>query len=341
MRTYSLSNLKMKGFFYMPDFVSNQSTFLQQQLDEWIKEYKKYTEQGATADYIPALKKANQHHLGICMLSSAGTCLKSGDSEHRFTLQSISKVLSFIYACKEKGIPFVLEYVDVEPTGDAFNSIFRLELSHPGRPFNPMINAGAITVASLLPGKSPSQKIDSVLEFIGNMTGRKPELNEEVFCSEWKTAYRNRSLAYWLKETGYLLCEVEEAMEAYLKLCSIELTVFELAKIGLILAEDGIHPSSGEQLFSSEIASLTKTLMFTCGMYDYSGRFAAFVGIPAKSGVSGGILAAIPPSTRISDKQPHSWGIGLYGPAIDKHGNSIAGLHLLQRLSREWNLRII
>jgi len=314
---------------------------MQEQLDEWVLQYKSYTKNGATASYIPALKKANQNDLGICLLSSEGTFLISGDSENRFTLQSISKVISFIHACTSRSISTVLEYVDVEPTGDAFNSIFRLELSHPGRPFNPMINAGAITIASLLPGESPSEKIESLLLFIEKAIGRKPGINEDVFLSEWKTANRNRSLAYWLKETGYLLGDVEEAIEVYLKLCSIELNISELAQIGLILAQDGIHPFSKEAIFSPEVASLTKTLMYTCGMYDYSGRFAAFVGIPAKSGVSGGIMAAIPPNARVSDESSKCWGIGLYGPAIDKHGNSTAGVMLLKHLSKEWNLRVL
>ncbi len=314
---------------------------MQKQLDEWVIEYKKYTASGATASYIPALQKADPDALGICLMASDGTTLESGDTTQSFTLQSISKVISFIYACETKGIDHVLEYVNVEPTGDAFNSIFRLELSHPGRPFNPMINAGAITVASLLPGETPAEKVEALLGFIEKMIGRKPSINEEVFWSEWKTADQNRSIAYWLKQTRYLLCEVEEAMEVYLKLCSIEVTISELAKIGLILANDGVRPSNGEKIFSTELASLAKTLMLTCGMYDYSGRFAAFVGIPAKSGVSGGIMAAVPPSARITNNRSTCWGIGLYGPAIDKHGNSTAGIKLLKHISKEWNLRLI
>ncbi len=321
--------------------LSNEISFMQQQLDEWVLEYKKHTANGATASYIPALQKADPNAFGICLIASDGTILKSGDTEPFFTLQSISKVISFIYACTTKGINNVLEYVDVEPTGDAFNSIFRLELSHPGRPFNPMINAGAITVASLLPGNSPDEKVEALLIFIEKMIGRKPSINEEVFWSEWKTADRNRSIAYWLKQTGYLLCEVEEAMGVYLKLCSIEVDISELAQIGLILANDGAHPITGEKIFSTELASLAKTLMLTCGMYDYSGRFAAFVGIPAKSGVSGGIMAAVPPSARMKNNRSTCWGIGLYGPAIDKHGNSTAGVNLLKHLSKEWNLRLI
>jgi glutaminase len=325
----------------MGEVKSLNPNLMQENLDNWVEKYKAFTIEGSCASYIPALKKANLNHLGICILTDDGTKLKSGDTEHSFTLQSISKVLSFIYACSSYGISHVLEYVDVEPTGDAFNSIFRLELSHPGRPFNPMINAGAITVASMLPGESPNQKVEGLLFLIEKMLGYKPRVNEEVFRSEWETANRNRSLAYWLKETGYLLSNVEDAMEVYLKLCSIELKVEDLAMIGLILGGDGIHPQTGKPIFTKEIASLTKTLMFTCGMYDYSGRFAAFVGIPAKSGVSGGIMASIPKGSGLSSSKNCSWGIGVYGPAIDKYGNSTAGVKLLKQIATEWNLRIL
>jgi glutaminase len=317
----------------------NLST-MQENLDVWVEKYKTFTIEGSCASYIPALKKANLNHLGICILTNDGVKVKSGDTEHSFTLQSISKVVSFIHACSHHGISHVLEYVDVEPTGDPFNSIFRLELSHPGRPFNPMINAGAITVASMLPGESPSEKVEGLLSLIEKILGYKPRINEEVFRSEWETANRNRSLAYWLKETGYLLSNVEDAIEVYLKLCSIELKVEDLAMIGLILGRDGVHPLTGKPIFTREIASLTKTLMFTCGMYNYSGRFAALVGIPAKSGVSGGIMASVPTGWGKNDPVC-PWGIGVYGPAIDKYGNSTAGVKLLKQLASEWNLRIL
>ncbi|MDP4164190.1 MAG: glutaminase [Bacillota bacterium] len=328
----------------MNEIAALTPTSMQQKLNQWVEHYRQYTNEGACASYIPALKKADLNSLGIYMLSDDGIQLKSGDTEQSFTLQSISKVLSFIHACSSHGISHVLEYVDVEPTGDAFNSIFRLELSHPGRPFNPMINAGAITVASMLPGQSPDEKVDGLLCLIEKMVGRKPRINEEVFLSEWGTANRNRSLAYWLKETGFLLCPVEDAIEVYLRLCSIELCIADMAKIGLLLARDGIQPGTYRHVFSKEIASLTKTLMFTCGMYDYSGRFAAFVGIPAKSGVSGGIMAAIPSGAAMpSNNRPDSgpWGIGVYGPSIDKFGNSIAGVKLLKRLAKEWDFRLL
>jgi glutaminase len=309
-------------------------------LDEWVTHYQSYSTYGQTANYIPALRTINSSHLGICIILPDGTMIKSGDCEVSFTLQSISKVISFIAACLSRGIPYVLERVDVEPTGDAFNSIIRLEMHKPGKPFNPMINAGAITIASLLPGESSQNKLEFLDVFIEKMIGKRPTINEEVFRSEWQTAHRNRALAYYLKETGFLESEVEESLEVYLKLCSIEVNTEDIALIGLILAHDGYHPIRKEQVLPKNVAKLAKALMLTCGMYNASGKFAAFVGLPAKSGVSGGIMALVPPSVRKELPFQNGCGIGIYGPAIDEYGNSLTGVKLLKHIAQEWDLSI-
>ncbi|MFB9759371.1 glutaminase [Ectobacillus funiculus] len=309
-------------------------------LDAWVTHYQSYAAKGQNASYIPALEHINSSQLGICIAEPNGTIIHSGDWEVPFTLQSISKVISFMAACLGCGISYVLERVDVEPTGDAFNSITRLEMHKPGKPFNPMINAGAITVSSLLPGKSPQQKLEVLYSLIEKLIGKRPTINEEVFQSEWKTAHRNRALAHYLKETGFLESEVEEALEVYLKQCSIEVNTKDIALIGLVLALDGYHPIRKEQILPKEIARLTKALMLTCGMYNASGKFAAFVGVPAKSGVSGGIMALAPSSTRRVLPLQGEFGIGIYGPAIDEYGNSLAGGMLLQQIAQEWDLNI-
>jgi glutaminase len=309
-------------------------------LDEWVAHYQSYSPNGQTPNYIPALRTINSSHLGICIIVPDGTMIKSGDCEVPFTLQSISKVISFIAACLSRGIPYVLERVDVEPTGDAFNSIIRLEMHKPGKPFNPMINAGAITIASLLPGESSQNKLEFLYVFIEKMIGKRPNINEEVFRSEWQTAHRNRALAYYLKETGFLESEVEESLEVYLKLCSIEVNTEDIALIGLILAHDGYHPIRKEQVLPKNVAKLAKALMLTCGMYNASGKFAAFVGLPAKSGVSGGIMALVPSSVRKDLPFQTGCGIGIYGPAIDDYGNSLTGVLLLKHIAQEWDLSI-
>lgn len=309
-------------------------------LDEWVTQYRSYATEGRCASYIPALGMANPSQLGICIMGPNGSSIKSGDWQVPFTLQSISKVISFIAACVSRGISYVLDRVDVEPTGDAFNSIIRLEMHKPGKPFNPMINAGAITIASLLPGASSQNKLDFLFEFIEKMIGKRPTINEEVFQSEWQTANRNRALAYYLKETGFLESEVEEALEVYLKLCSIEVNTEDIALIGMILAYDGYHPIRNKQVLPKQVARLTKALMLTCGMYNASGKFAAFVGVPAKSGVSGGILALVPPCIRRELPFQEGFGIGIYGPAIDEYGNSLTGVMLLKHIAQEWDLCI-
>ncbi|MFI8492258.1 glutaminase [Peribacillus butanolivorans] len=309
-------------------------------LDEWVAHYRSYATKGQTANYIPALRNTHLSQLGICILEPGGTMITSGDWEVPFTLQSISKVLSFIAACLGRGISYVLDRVDVEPTGDAFNSIIRLEMHKPGKPFNPMINAGAITIASLLPGESSQKKLEFLYELIESLLGKRPTINKEVFQSEWLTSHRNRALAHYLKETNYLESDVEEALEVYLKQCSIVVTTEDIALIGLILAQDGYHPIRQEQVLPKEVAKLAKALMLTCGMYNASGKFAAFVGVPAKSGVSGGIMALVPPSARREMPFQDGCGIGIYGPAIDEYGNSVTGGMLLKQMAQEWDLSI-
>jgi glutaminase len=309
-------------------------------LDEWVMKYRSLGLKGRCADYIPALGESNRSDLGVYMISSDGVEIKSGDWEVPFTLQSISKVISFIAVCLDRGIPYVLERVDVEPTGDAFNSIVRLEMHKPGKPFNPMINAGAITVTSLLYGESPEQKLESIYGLIEKMIGKRPTCNEKVFQSEWKTANRNRALAYYLKENGFLESEVEEVLKVYLKQCSIEVNTKDIALMGLILSQNGYDPIQKRQVFPIQIAKLIKGLMLTCGMYNASGKFAAYVGIPAKSGVSGGIMASVPARYRPELPFQTGCGIGIYGPAIDEYGNSLAGVALLKHLSEVWDFSI-
>lgn len=311
------------------------------QMDDWVTYYRAFTSEGKNASYIPALENANSSHLGISIIEPSGTILKSGDWDVTFTIQSISKVISFIAACMHHGIPYVLERVDLEPTGDPFDSIIRLEMHKLGKPLNPMINAGAITVSSILPGANPKAKLESVLRLMEKMVGKPFTYNEEVFRSEWETANRNRALAYYLKETGYLEIEVEVVLEVYLKQCSIEVTTEDIALIGLILAHDGFHPIRKEQILPKEVARLAKSLMLTCGVYNNSGRFAAFIGIPSKTGVSGGVMAAVPP--RVREKESpllDGCGIGIYGPAIDEYGSSVAGVFLLEKIANTWDLSI-
>lgn len=327
--------------------VANWSTetnaeWLQNYVDDWVSFYRKHTEDGNVASYIPILEQANRDHLGISILGSDGLAIRSGDSDISITIQSISKVLSYIVACMERGVSYVLDRVDVEPTGEAFNSIMHLELRHQlEKPFNPLINAGAITVSSLLEGNTSDEKLKPLLDLLESILGYRPEIDMDVYESERDSSMRNRAIGYYLLETGFLESDLNITLETYFKQCSILMTIDDLAKIGTVLANDGEDPLTGEEMIPRQVARLSKALMLTCGMYDASGKFAAYVGVPAKSGVSGGIMAVIPPRVR-DESLPfkNGCGIGVYGPSLDDKGNSIAGMRLLRHIANQWDLSL-
>ena len=315
--------------------------WLQNYVDDWVAFYRKHTEEGEVASYIPILGEANPDHLGITIIGNDGMRVSSGDVGIPFTIQSISKVFSFITACMDRGISYVLDRVDVEPTGEAFNSIMHLEMKQLKKPFNPLINAGAITVTSMLNGRTSDEKLTSIFDLMEKMLGYRPALNVDVYESERDSSMRNRAIGYYLLETGFLESDLNITLETYFKQCSIEITVDDLARMGVVLANDGMDPETGDEIIPRQVARLAKALMLTCGMYDASGKFAAYVGIPAKSGVSGGIIALSPPRVR-DEELPfiNGCGIGVYGPALDDKGNSTAGIRLLRHIASQWDLSI-
>ncbi|WP_106494605.1 glutaminase [Lentibacillus sp. Marseille-P4043] len=315
--------------------------WLENYVDDWVSFYRKHTTEGEVASYIPILAEANRDNLGISIIGRNGMTIRSGDVNVPFTVQSISKVLSFIAACMERGVGYMLDRVDVEPTGEAFNSIMHLEMKQLKKPFNPLINAGAITVTSILQGKTSDEKLKPILDLMEMMLGYRPAINVDVYESERDSSMRNRAIGYYLLETGFLESDLNITLETYFKQCSIEATVDDLARIGMILANDGEDPKSEEEIIPRQVARIAKALMLTCGMYDASGKFATYVGIPAKSGVSGGIMAVAPPRVR-EEELPFidGCGIGVYGPALDDKGNSVAGIRLLRHIAKQWDLSI-
>lgn len=300
-------------------------------LESIIDSSKEHCEKGKVASYIPLLSKADPMALGISVTTLDGKEYAAGDSQVKFTMQSISKVISLMVALLDKGSKNIFSRVGMEPTGDGFNSIVNLEVKSYNKPFNPMINAGAIVVTSLIEGDDVEKRIEKIINFTRKITGNNSiSMNEEVYKSEKETGDRNRALAYFMKGNGILQGSVEDHLDLYFRQCSIEVTCRDIARIGAMLANDGILPWSGERIISRESARIIKTIMVTCGMYDESGEFAVHIGIPAKSGVGGGIMASV----------PKRMGIGVYGPALDEKGNSIAGFLMLQELSRELDLSI-
>lgn len=300
-------------------------------LERLVAESRFICKEGKVADYIPELSTVSGDKLGMTWHPLWGDEQSAGDCDQLFTLQSISKIFSLLLALEDRGEGHVFSKVGMEPTGESFNSMVKLELIKPGIPFNPMINAGAIVISSLIKGKDPKERADRVLSLVRRLCGDDSiTYDMKVYESEMATANRNRSLAYFLKDNKVLEGSVEEHLEVYLKHCSIQLSCASIAKIGAVLANDGIDPSTGVMIVSPRYVQIAKTFMVTCGMYNESGEFAIKVGLPAKSGVSGGILAVV----------PRAGGIGIIGPALNDKGNSVAGLRLLRSLSETCGLSL-
>jgi glutaminase len=282
--------------------------------------------EGELATYIPELGKADPEDFGICLVTSDGRLYETGESGTSFTIQSISKPFTFGMALQELGHEKVLRHVGVEPSGDAFNAI---ELqSGTNKPYNPMINTGAITVTALLHARHGDQALNRILRTFSAAAGRELSIDEEVYASERRTGHRNRAIAYLLLNFGLLHDEAEEALDLYFKQCSILVTCRDLAVMAATLSNMGRNPFTGEQVFETSYVKDILSVMFTCGMYDYSGQWAYEVGVPAKSGVSGGVMAVV----------NRQLGFATYSPRIDGHGNSRRGIEVCVEMASQFGL---
>jgi glutaminase len=300
-------------------------------LARMVEEARPISSEGKLVDYIPALKKENKGDLSVSVCFLNGEFYSAGDYREKFTLQSISKVISLALVLMDNGEEEVFSKVGMEPTGDPFNSIIKLETNRLSKPLNPMINAGALAVTDMIKGGNNEEKWERLLSFVRRLTGdEEVTYNKEVADSEFNTAFLNRSLGYFMKQHGIIKGDIEQLIYIYTKQCAIEMNCRELARIGAVFANDGVDPVTGKQLITRDIARICKTFMVTCGMYNSSGEFAIKVGIPAKSGVSGGIMGSV----------PRKCGIGIFGPALDDTGNSIAGLRLLEVMGAEYKWSI-
>ena len=231
----------------------------------------------------------------------------------------------------DSGEERVHELVGVESTGKPFDAFNYSDLALKRDHINPMINTGAIALCTLINGKTYKDRFDRLLDLMKKISGNESlDVDEAVFRSETETGNKNRALAYMLKAYGMIEDDAEEVLYCYFRACSIRITADDLAKMARVLAFRGKDPISGEQIIKPEYARYINAVLMTCGMYDGSGEFAVKVGIPAKSGVGGGIMAVV----------PGKMGIGLYSPALDTKGNSIAGIKALEKLSRELDLSI-
>lgn len=281
---------------------------------------------GEVASYIPELARVDPDPLGVALVSVHGIVHEAGDTDTHFTIQSVSKPFVFALAVDALGLDEVLKHVGVEPSGEPFNAI-SLEPTT-GRPLNPMINAGAIVMSSLMAGDTADDKFAAIHSGIQKFAGRDLVVDEAVFTSEATTGDRNRALAYLTLAAGTLGAPVDVATTAYFRQCSISVTARDLATMAATLATGGVNPITRERVISENAARWTSAVMTSCGMYDESGSWLLRVGMPAKSGVGGGIAAEL----------PGQFGIGTFSPRLDAKGNSVRGVAMLEAMSARFEL---
>ena len=308
----------------------NQATIsspIQDFIENLLRKYAGLNE-GEVATYIPELAKADPALFGICLVTADGQIYEAGDSQHEFTIQSISKPFVYGMALEDHTRTDVLTKIGMEPTGEAFNAI-SLETGT-GRPRNPMINAGAIAAAGLIGGKSSAGKLRRILDTFSLYAGRDLTVDEEVYKSESVTGHRNRAIGHMLRNFDILQDDPIPIVDLYFKQCSISVTCRDLAIMGATLANHGVNPVTAKRAIRGEYVESVLSVMASCGMYDYAGEWIYRVGIPAKSGVAGGIVAVL----------PGQLGIGIYSPPLDPRGNSVRGIKVCDDLSRQFDLHL-
>ncbi len=283
---------------------------------------------GRLADYIPELTRANPDWFGICFADCAGNVWEVGDTSVPFTIQSASKPFTYGLALDMWGPEKVFDRVGVEPTGDSFNAIV-LE-KHGQRAFNPMVNAGAIAVTDLIPGRDMAERLHQLLDCFGSYTGHKVQVDAPTFASEKATGFRNRAIAQLLRGANRVGPQFDESLDLYFQQCSVLVTCRDLALMAATLANGGIHPITGVRAITTDSVRPVLSVMYTCGMYDSAGEWAFRVGLPAKSGVSGGIFAVV----------PGQGAIAVFSPRVDDHGTSVRGVRVCQSVSREYDLHL-
>jgi glutaminase len=284
--------------------------------------------EGAVATYIPELAKANPDWFGISLVTANGHIYEVGDSRQPFTIQSISKPFVYGLALEDNTRAEVLKKVGVEPTGDAFNAI-SLEPGT-GRPRNPMINAGAIAAAGLIAGKTAATRSQRMLDMFSRYVGEEVVIDDAVYRSESETGHRNRAIGHMLRNFDILTEPPDAVVDLYFKQCSVTVTSRSLAVMAATLANRGINPLTGRQAIRGEYVESVLSVMGSCGMYDFAGEWLYRVGMPAKSGVAGGVIAVL----------PGQLGIGVFSPPLDSHGNSVRGVRVCDELSRHFDLHL-
>ena len=283
---------------------------------------------GQVATYIPELARVDPDQFGICVVATDGYTYAVGDSDALFTIQSISKPFVYAAALADQGREFMLGKIGVEPSGDAFNSISL----HPqnGAPLNPMINAGAIAATALVAGEDASAQWQRVESVLSGFAGRPLTVDESVYASESETGFRNRAIAWMLRNAGITSGDPMPALENYFRQCALQVSCRDLATMAATLAHGGINPRTGERVATEEDVQAVLSVMTTCGMYDYAGNWLYTVGMPAKSGVGGGVIAVL----------PGRFGVAVFSPRLDAIGNSERGIAVCRQFSHDFGLHV-
>ena len=291
-----------------------------------------YTDAGVPANYIPELAKEDKTKAGCSLISPDGKLYEIGSSRYKFSIQSIIKIIIYLCVLENYEFDYIKQYIGVKPSSKPFNSIIELELSNKNIPVNPFINAGAIVACSLLQKKYGNNTFDLILNRTRDIIGNdKLDYSRSIYNSENSSAFANRALTYMLLNSDIIdkNINVDDLLNTYFKSCSILVDAHDLSYLSFVLSRDG-KDLSGNQILNKEHALIIRTLMATCGTYDYSGDFAIRIGLPAKSGVGGGIVTA----------SKAGYGIGVYCPGLDSHGNSYVGTRMLESISKDLNLNI-
>lgn len=284
---------------------------------------------GNVADYIPELAAVAPDGFGIALATSDGYVYEVGDTRVPFTIQSISKPFTYALALADRGEAAVARKIDIEPSGEPFNEISLDPITE--RPRNPMINAGAITSASLISGHSPQERFERIRRAYSRYAGRELTFNTSVYESEARTGNRNRAIGYMLRSFDIIEADPDAAVDLYFRQCSIDVTATDLALMAATMANNGVNPRTRERALAPALVERVLSVMTTCGMYDGAGDWVARVGMPAKSGVGGGILAVL----------PGQMGIAIYSPRLDQHGNSVRGVAACRELSKKLELHFL
>ncbi|HXI67535.1 MAG TPA: glutaminase A [Steroidobacteraceae bacterium] len=297
-------------------------------VDEAYSKFKGDT-RGKNADYIPVLAKVNSNLFGIAVVSTDNQVVTAGDVKTAFSIQSIAKVFSLALAMEEQGADKVFEKIGSEPTGRAFNSPVAV-VDMPTHTANPLVNAGAIATVSLISGKTAEEKWNKILNFYGRVAGEKLALIDEVYKSEAATNTGNKALSYLLAKYDRIYSDPFQSVDVYTKECSVGVTALQLAKMGATLANNGMNPATGQQVVKRENVQEILSAMMMAGLYDGSGGWAWHVGLPAKSGVGGGLVAVM----------PGKGAIAVFAPPLDEAGNSVKGQEVIQYVANRLDLNL-